>query len=464
MHVVVSTLFHVLCFLHQEKVITIDQMAFFNSGSCTSNVPFISKTPPDYENVNVGLLKDSTLMGMFPIPPPDTPPFVTSINMISTIFSETLESYDPCIVPIPDFCLHYSDQLPLNPMELACQAIQSATPFLRSLCDTSPDTFHVIFTTYEMIMNFLYMEYIPSDDGNHHSILFLEPETIESYQQISTLSTIVIISSILESIHDVLYQGNLGNISPTIPLDISIKPGAMENVHIGDSCYVDEVRTYKSLFQQFCDVFAWSCYEMPGVDLDIVVHEIKTYLDAKPVQQRLCLVHPCKVAAIKLEVEKLIITCFVYPVALTDWVSNLVSVNKKHDMIHVCVDYRNIKKSCPKDNYPTPFVDQIFHDYAGSEIFSLMDDFSDYNQINILPTDQHKTTFIFPWGTFTCRKLPFGLKNVGVTFQHTMSYVFHDIKHIIQPYLDDLLAHSMHCQDHPTHLWAILLHCRYYHI
>jgi hypothetical protein len=91
MHAVVSTLFHVLHFPHQGKVITVDQLAFFNSDSHTSNVPFISKTPPSYENVSVGLLKDSTLMGTFPIPPPDIPPpFVASINMISTTVRETL--------------------------------------------------------------------------------------------------------------------------------------------------------------------------------------------------------------------------------------------------------------------------------------------------------------------------------------------------------------------------------------
>jgi hypothetical protein len=93
-----------------------------------------------------------------------------------------------------------------------------------------------------------------------------------------------------------------------------------------------------------------------------------------------------------------------------------------------------------------------------------MDGFSSYNQINIAPEDQHKTAFICPWGTFSYRKLPFGLKNAGATFQHAMSYTFHDIKHIVQPYLDDLPAHSMHRVDHPTHLRAIFVHCRFYRI
>jgi hypothetical protein len=83
--------FCVIRFPHQGKVVTVDQLSFFNSDSCTSNVPFIVKTPPSYENVGVGLLKDSSLMGTFPIPPPDIPtPFVTSINMISTMLVKSL--------------------------------------------------------------------------------------------------------------------------------------------------------------------------------------------------------------------------------------------------------------------------------------------------------------------------------------------------------------------------------------
>ena len=60
-----------------------------------------------------------------------------------------------------------------------------------------------------------------------------------------------------------------------------------------------------------------------------------------------------------LEVEKLLKDGFIYPVSLTDWVSNLVSIDKKQGTICVCVDYRDINKACPKDNFPTPFIDQI---------------------------------------------------------------------------------------------------------
>jgi hypothetical protein len=53
---------------------------------------------------------------------------------------------------------------------------------------------------------------------------------------------------------------------------------------------------------------------------------------------------------------------------------------------------------------------------------------------------------------------------LAATFQWAMSYAFHDIKHIVEPYLDDLPAHSSHRKDHINHLRAIFLRCRHYNI
>jgi hypothetical protein len=256
----------------------------------------------------------------------------------------------------------------------------------------------------------------------------------------------------------------MGNISTTVTIDISIKEGVMENINLGANYTPDEVVSYTTLFKEFHDIFTWSYEEMLGIDPSIVVHKIKTYPDAKPVQKKLRPVHPKKVATIKAEVEKILKSGFIYPIPLTEWVTNLVLVAKKQGTIRVCIDYRDISKSCPKDKYPMPFIDQIIDNCVRSVIFSFMDGFSGYNQIEIFPIDQYKTTFIFPWGTFTYRKLPFGLKNVGATFQRAMSYTFHNIKHIAEPYLDDLPAHSLNRSEHIDHLRMIFLRCRFYRI
>ena len=82
------------------------------------------------------------------------------------------------------------------------------------------------------------------------------------------------------------------------------KPGVEENIHVDASCSPSELDSYRTLFHEFSDVFAWSYEEMPGIDTSIVEHTINMYLDVKPVHQRLCPVHPKKATAIKAEVEK----------------------------------------------------------------------------------------------------------------------------------------------------------------
>ena len=93
-----------------------------------------------------------------------------------------------------------------------------------------------------------------------------------------------------------------------------------------------------------------------------------------------------------------------------------------------------------------------------------MDGFSGYNQIQIKPEDQHKTAFICPWGTFAYRKMPFGLKNAGATFQRAMTLIFHDLKSIIEVFLDDRAAHSRMRIRHPYHLILVFERCRHYSI
>ena len=67
---------------------------------------------------------------------------------------------------------------------------------------------------------------------------------------------------------------------------------------------------------------------MPSIDPKIVEHEITTYPDAKPVRQKLRPINPRKAAAIKAEVQKLLKAAFIYPIHLTQWVSNPMPVDK----------------------------------------------------------------------------------------------------------------------------------------
>ena len=78
-----------------------------------------------------------------------------------------------------------------------------------------------------------------------------------------------------------------------------------------------------------------------------------------------------------------------------------------------------------------------------------MDGFSGYNQIRMALEDMEKTTFLTMWGTFCYKVMPFGLKNVGATYQRAMITLFHDMMHKeIEVYVDDMIAKSQGEDDH----------------
>jgi hypothetical protein len=72
---------------------------------------------------------------------------------------------------------------------------------------------------------------------------------------------------------------------------------------------------------------------MLEIDPWIAEHEMKTYLNVKPIRQKLRVVNPKKAPVIKAEIEKLLKDGFIYPIPLTEWVSNPVAVNKKEGKI-----------------------------------------------------------------------------------------------------------------------------------
>ena len=94
-------------------------------------------------------------------------------------------------------------------------------------------------------------------------------------------------------------EGNMDNLSLTIPINISQTPGKIENVYIGADCSPNEVEAYTKICKELWDFFAWSYEEMQRIDPHIVEHEIKTYPDAKPVWQCFRAMNPRKEPTIK---------------------------------------------------------------------------------------------------------------------------------------------------------------------
>ncbi|XP_052734034.1 uncharacterized protein LOC108321519 [Vigna angularis] len=239
--------------------------------------------------------------------------------------------------------------------------------------------------------------------------------------------------------------------------------GEIKEVKIGTSMKKEVREGLRALLKEFKDVFAWSYKDMPGLDTDIVQHKLPLKQECIPVKQRLRRMKPEMSLKIKEEVQKQFDAGFLTVAKYPQWVANIVPVPKKDGKVRMCVDYRDLNRASPKDNFPLPHIDTLVDNTAKYSLFSFMDGFSGYNQIKMAPEDMEKTTFITLWGTFCYKVMSFGLKNAGATYQRAMVTLFHDMMHKeIEVYVDDMIAKSESEEEHVLNLKKLFERLRKY--
>nr|GFA09814.1 reverse transcriptase domain-containing protein [Tanacetum cinerariifolium] len=123
---------------------------------------------------------------------------------------------------------------------------------------------------------------------------------------------------------------------------------------------------------------AWRLSDIQGINPEFCTHKILMEEDYKPAMQQQRRVNPKIYDIKKKEFEKLLDAGLIYPISDSPW---------------------------------------MLERLAGKEYYCFLDGFPGYFQIPIDPRDQEKTTFTCPYGTFTYRRMPFGLCNAPGTFQ-----------------------------------------------
>jgi hypothetical protein len=137
---------------------------------------------------------------------------------------------------------------------------------------------------------------------------------------------------------------------------------------------------------------------------------------------------------IKKKVLKLLKTGVIYPVFDSEWVSPVQVVAKKGGMIVI----RNEK----------------------NELWYL-DGYSSYHQILIHPDDRSKTTCTCPYGTFTYRRMSFGLCNAPASFQRCMMAIFSDLNEkVMEVFMDDFSICDKTFEDCLANLDKVLKRCQ----
>jgi hypothetical protein len=86
---------------------------------------------------------------------------------------------------------------------------------------------------------------------------------------------------------------------------------------------------------------------------------------------------------------------------------------EKNGKLKICIDFKNLKRATPKDEYPMLITDLLVDVAFGHKIIIFMDGNASYNQIFMVEEDITKTAFRCPGAIDLCKWIiiTFDLKN-----------------------------------------------------
>ena len=134
---------------------------------------------------------------------------------------------------------------------------------------------------------------------------------------------------------------------------------------------------------------------MPGLDRSIVEHRLPLKKGFRQFQQPARQMKAEVLEEVKKEVQKMLDAGFIRPCRYAEWISSVVPIQKKDGRWRVCVDFRDLNRATPKDEYPMPVAETLINAAAGHKMMSFMDGNAGYNQIFMAPEDVHKTVKIW---------------------------------------------------------------------
>ena len=132
-----------------------------------------------------------------------------------------------------------------------------------------------------------------------------------------------------------------------------------------------------------------------------------------------------------------------------EWLANVVLVQKANEKWRMCVDFTYLNKACPKDSFPLSSIDSLVDNASGCQLLSFLDTFSGYNQIQMHPNDERKTALMAEFASYYYKFMPFGIKNIGATYQRLMYKILAPLLgQNVQVYVDDMVLTSKKKEQH----------------
>lgn len=156
------------------------------------------------------------------------------------------------------------------------------------------------------------------------------------------------------------------------------------------------------------------------------------------------------------ELDALITSGVLEPVAISEWATPIVPVAKRNGDIRICGDFKvTLNPGLAPEQYPLPHIDDLFAGLSHGQKFSKIDLNQAYLQMIVEEESREFLTITTQKGLFRYCRLPFGITSAPAHFQRAMDQILRGLPGV-QCYLDDILCTGATDEEHLRNLDAVL--------
>ena len=139
----------------------------------------------------------------------------------------------------------------------------------------------------------------------------------------------------------------------------------------------------------------------------------------------------------------------------TEWVNSMVTPTKPNGKICVCIDPRDLNQAIKREHYPMKTIEDITPKMQNVKIFSKLDATSGYWTIKLDEQSTRLCTFNSPFGRYSFKRMPFGIKSAAEVYQKRMTEIFQDIEGC-EVIVDDIIIWGEDKTEHDRRLKQVL--------
>jgi hypothetical protein len=118
------------------------------------------------------------------------------------------------------------------------------------------------------------------------------------------------------------------------------------------------------------------------------------------------------------------------------WASLTFIIPKKDSTVHSISDFKELNKRIVRKPYPISKISKILQELEGFTYATALDFNMGYYTIRLDPMASKMCTIIFPWGKYSCKKLPMGFGGSADIFQAQIMDLMASLK-FVGAYMDN---------------------------